>query len=308
MTKLACRALFAVVVLIFSSAVSADPVRWYLQGVTLSDGGRAIGSFVFDADTNTYTEIDIATTIGTGLPATSYGDPNPESPGNSNGLLSVPDDSADPLTGQPLVAMEFAQPLSNAGGTTTINTSGFSFEGKCGNNGASDPNECSLIIVSRDFTAGLVTTVKPGAHINAGMNGSWFNPLTPGQGILVDVFPDIPLVFLAWFTFDVTEPPVGLPPATVGDINHRWLTAQGSFRNNEAVLDVFLTTGGLFNDPAMVSVTNPNRYGRIVLTYSDDCRSGLMEFELFEQELSDILPIERIANDNVPLCMELDQE
>ncbi len=305
MTKLACRALLAVVVLIFSSAVSADPVRWYLQGVTLSDGGRVIGSFDFDADTDTYTEIDIATTIGTELTGADYGDPNPDSASDSTGLISVPDDTADPLTGQPLLALEFAQPLGNTGGTITINTAGLSFEGKCSQSGL---QECGLVVVARDITAGLVTTVRPGAHINAGMNGSWFNPLTPGQGILVDVFPDIPLVFLAWFTFDVAQSPAGLPPATVGDINHRWLTAQGTFRNNEAVLDVFLTTGGLFNDPAMVSVTNPNRYGRIVLTYSDDCRSGLMEFELFEQELSDILPIERIANDNVPLCMELDQE
>jgi len=305
MTKFASRALFALVVLTFSTAASAEPVRWYLQGVTFSDGGRAVGSFVFDSDTGTYTEIDIATTIGTELPGADYGDPNPDSPSDSTGLLSVADDTANPLTGQPLLALGFTQALGNAGGTITIDPAGLSFEGKCGQSGM---QECGLVVVARDITAGVVSSDKPGAHINAGMNGSWFNPLTPGQGILVDVFPDIPLVFLAWFTFDVSQPQAGLPPATVGDINHRWLTAQGTFRGNEAVLDVFLTTGGLFNDPAMVSVTNPNRYGRIVLTYSDDCRSGTMEFELFEQQLSDILPIERIADDNVPLCMELDQE
>lgn len=297
------RALFAIALLTASSAVCADPVRWYLQGVTLSDGSRAIGSFSFDADTGTYSGVDIATTIGTELDGFIYGDTNPENPGDSTGILALPDASVSPLTGQPLIVLAFEQPLGNAGGTVPIDTRGVSFEGKCSQSGV---QECGLVVVSRDVTAGLVTTVKPGAHINAGMNGSWFNPNTPGQGILIDVFPDIPLVFLAWFTFDVNDAP-GLP-ATVGDAGQRWLTAQGTFRGNEAVLDVFLTTGGLFNDPAMVSVTNPNRYGRIVLTYNDDCRSGHMEFELFEQELSDILPIERVANDNVPLCMELDQE
>lgn len=40
----------------------AVPLMWNLQGVTFDDGGTATGSFVYDADTQTYSAINIQTT------------------------------------------------------------------------------------------------------------------------------------------------------------------------------------------------------------------------------------------------------
>ena len=176
MTKFASRALFALVVLTFSTAASAEPVRWYLQGVTFSDGGRAVGSFVFDSDTGTYTEIDIATTIGTELPGADYGDPNPDSPSDSTGLLSVADDTANPLTGQPLLALGFTQALGNAGGTITIDPAGLSFEGKCGQSGM---QECGLVVVARERIEEVLEAtqrrvdaeIKKSAALSSGISG-----------------------------------------------------------------------------------------------------------------------------------------
>src|SRR6476661_962693 len=47
-----------------SSTMWANPVTWYLSNVTFNDGGRAVGSFVYDADTKTVSSINIQTTPG----------------------------------------------------------------------------------------------------------------------------------------------------------------------------------------------------------------------------------------------------
>ncbi|MDX1555108.1 MAG: hypothetical protein R3212_03685, partial [Xanthomonadales bacterium] len=65
-----------------------------------------------------------------------------------------------------------------------------------------------------------------GFQINAGLNDAWFNALTPGQGFFITVFPDIEMMFLAWFTYD-TERPDPSVMADVGEPGHRWLTAFG---------------------------------------------------------------------------------
>ena len=51
-------------------------------------------------------------------------------------------------------------------------------------------------------------------RINPGLNGAWFNPVSSGQGFLIEVFPDINQVFLAWFTYDTTQP----DPATSAQV------------------------------------------------------------------------------------------
>lgn len=51
--------------LLLSAAVSgADPVTWFLSDVRFDDGGTASGSFVFDADTQAFSNVDITTTDG----------------------------------------------------------------------------------------------------------------------------------------------------------------------------------------------------------------------------------------------------
>ena len=96
----------------------AVPVQWTLAGVTLgppSVAGTASGSFVYDSDTNSYSNIDITTTAFTftlnsapvSVPSQHYttvtqGTSSYLTAGNANGA------------GLTLI---FTQPLNNAGGT-----------------------------------------------------------------------------------------------------------------------------------------------------------------------------------------------
>ena len=142
--------------------------------------------------------------------------------------------------------------------------------------------------------------------INPGLAGSWFNSQTSGQGFFLDVFPGIPLVFLAWFTYDTAQP-MGGSSAVVGDDNHRWVTAQGPFDGKTATLDVTLTTGGLFDDPTDTTNSDPGTYGSIELDFKD-CTQGTVTYDFFSNGLSGVVPITRISKDNVPLCEMLNEQ
>jgi hypothetical protein len=54
--------MIVVVLLAGSMSANAVPLVWNLQGVTFDDGGTATGSFVYDANTSTYSAINIQTT------------------------------------------------------------------------------------------------------------------------------------------------------------------------------------------------------------------------------------------------------
>jgi hypothetical protein len=165
------------------------------------------------------------------------------------------------------------------------------------------PNASARKSVSRAVTAktsspiSRVTASSANCKMNPAHNGAWFNPETAGQGYFVDVLPDTDLVFMSWFTYD-TSPPGEDAMAQVGDPGHRWVTAQGPFEGNTAELAVFLTRGGLFDDPAPVENVPA---GSITLTF-DDCATGTVDYDFTDSEVSGSVPIARLANDNVSLC------
>ena len=93
-------------------------MRWTLSGVQLSPpAGTASGSFVYDADTNTYSNVDITTTpfsITVNGTVTAVSGQHYTAAGATNtnsyllGIISG---------GGASFSMLFAQPLTNAGGT-----------------------------------------------------------------------------------------------------------------------------------------------------------------------------------------------
>lgn len=138
----------------------------------------------------------------------------------------------------------------------------------------------------------------PGFVINAGLNDAWYNRATPGQGFFLTVFEDIQMMFLAWFTYD-TERPAGNVMANIGEPGHRWLTAYGPYDGDTAELEVELTQGGVFdsaNPPVMQSAD-----GTIVVEFAG-CNEGLVTYDITSAGVSGVVPIERIAIDNVPFC------
>lgn len=134
--------------------------------------------------------------------------------------------------------------------------------------------------------------------INSGLNDSWFNIDTAGQGFFITVFPDIEAIFLAWFTYDTERPDESLT-ANLGEPGHRWLTAFGNYAGNLAVLDVELTVGGVFNSDEPAPVQSAD--GTIEIEFMD-CNSAIIRYDITSAGVMGEIPISRIAIDNVPLC------
>jgi sugar lactone lactonase YvrE len=134
-------------------------------------------------------------------------------------------------------------------------------------------------------------------QINAGLNDAWYNPATDGQGFSITVFPDKKLIFLSWFTYDTAHPSEDTP-SNLGDASHRWLTALGSYETNQSVMDVSVTSGGLFDTSTDITRKED---GTVTVTF-DGCNSGILEYDIPSINRQGTIPITRIAGDNIALC------
>jgi len=142
----------------------------------------------------------------------------------------------------------------------------------------------------------------PLVNMNAGLNDAWFYPVTAGQGFFITVFPDIGYVSLSWFTYDTVRPDEGVT-ANLGEPGHRWLNALGQYTGNQAVMDITIASGGLFDTPTEITEVND---GTIILTFTD-CTSGTVEYDIPSIGQTGLVPIQRVVNDNVALCESLAQ-
>lgn len=143
--------------------------------------------------------------------------------------------------------------------------------------------------------------LESGILINAGLSDAWFNPATDGQGFFIIVFPEISVVFMAWFTYDVARPQDDIE-ANLGEPGHRWITAQGPYDGGTAILGVTVTRGGVFGSGEPVPENRAE--GSIELVFGS-CAQGLVRYDLPGLGLMGEVPIQRVVNDNVPLCESL---
>jgi len=134
--------------------------------------------------------------------------------------------------------------------------------------------------------------------INIGLNDAWFNPQTPGQGFFIIVLPHLKQIFLAWFTYDTERPPADVT-AFLQEPGHRWMTAQGEYEGDSAVLTLFVSSGGVFNSALPAPVTESG--GEILLEFTG-CNSGTVTFDIPSMDLQGVVPIERVAADNIAQC------
>lgn len=137
--------------------------------------------------------------------------------------------------------------------------------------------------------------------INAGMSDAWFNPLTSGQGFIINVFPHLGQMFVSWFTFDTVRPADDIE-AIIGEPGHRWLTAQGPYAGDKAELTIYRSAGGVFNAVPPTPVSDAE--GTMTIEFAD-CNTALLSYELTSPGLTGEVPIQRIVKDNVPLCETL---
>ena len=129
--------------------------------------------------------------------------------------------------------------------------------------------------------------------VNAGMDGAWVNGDTLGQGFLVDAHPDPEggnFIFVAWFTYG---------DDTVS--GQRWLTAQGGFAGSTAAIDIYETTGGLFDDPHPVDVSP---VGTMTIDFAD-CSNAQLSYTLSDEGLGGDMAISRLIPNAQAMCEEL---
>ena len=131
------------------------------------------------------------------------------------------------------------------------------------------------------------TTAYAGVNANQhGITGSWFNPATGGQGLEIELYPDLVapgsgLLFGGWFTYDV---------AAAG--GQRWYALSGTVANNGsiALLGIYAGYGGNFAAAPSVPAT---QVGTATLTFST-CDSGTLSYVFFDGRVGTI-PLSRLT-------------
>ena len=129
--------------------------------------------------------------------------------------------------------------------------------------------------------------VKSNFTINEGIQGSWLNPATGGQGVFFDVMPGSSNLFaMAWFTWTNTP----------GERD--WLTAVGTFSGGTAQMDVFRSRGGRFNAADAVT-TSP--VGNATVTFTS-CSAAELRFTLLDPPVTATVPLRRLLPTS-PICV-----
>jgi len=150
--------------LLLPFTASANPIMWTLNDFEFNDGGFAIGSFVFDADTALFSEVNITTTAGSTLSGDTYGFAGPYS-GRTSGSFAT-SDTAD-YTDQLNFFFNIDGVMSNAGGT--LNVFGFNSydigdfawgEGICSDSACGDYDDA---LTSRSYLVNSTPTITGAA-------------------------------------------------------------------------------------------------------------------------------------------------
>ena len=124
-----------------------------------------------------------------------------------------------------------------------------------------------------------------GQTINRGHSGFWFNLETPGQGISVELHPELNRFgFLAFYGFETAQ------GVKLGAGDQRWLTGQGEYADDTLNMDLFSTSGGVFND-SQPPTTDPVGTARFVV---EDCRNATLAIDLPADNVSASIPLQRL--------------
>lgn len=296
-----------------------DTVRWSYSGnrnhdVTADDfswGSETSNSFTYERTFNSIGEVLYHCTV--------HSAPGRDINTFQNGRLNVVENTENqpPSAGFDFVCADlecsFTDQSSDSDGT--VSSWAWDF-GDGGTSASGNPDHAfaeegtylvSLTVTdndgAQDSTSQSVTvSVSPpdSVVINFGMMDAWFNPATNGQGFLITVWEDIQIMFVAWFTFDTERPPEDAV-AVLGEAGQRWITASGTWVGDTAVLDIYLSTGGVFNSPEPPITTGPDPIGTMMIKWTS-CNSAVVSYDIPSLDLVGETPIERIVLAHVAVC------
>ena len=140
-----------------------------------------------------------------------------------------------------------------------------------------------------------------GFEINQGLNDTWYNIATNGQGFFIITYPELKTMFLTWFTYDTVRPDESVP-FMLGEPGHRWMTAYGTYEGNRAELAITMTTGGIFDSGQPVPENSPD--GTMIVEF-ENCTTGTVRYDITSINSQGEVPIQRVTADNVELCEAL---
>jgi protocatechuate 3,4-dioxygenase beta subunit len=105
------------------------------------------------------------------------------------------------------------------------------------------------------------TTARP-TNADFALSGNWYQPSTSGQGFIIEVNPNAPVIFFAWYTYAQNG-------STLGAAGQRWFTGQGAYSTGTRTMTAVLyeTTGGVF-DTATPSTQSSAAVGNVTLAFS----------------------------------------
>ena len=76
----------------------------------------------------------------------------------------------------------------------------------------------------------------------------------------------------------------------------------------QSVMNIELTSGGIFDAASVITRTDPpGSDGTLILTF-DSCSSGTIEYDIPSINQQGVVPIQRVADDNIVLCEALSTE
>ena len=79
------------------------------------------------------------------------------------------------------------------------------------------------------------------------------------------------------------------------------LTAAGPIEGYQVLMNIEMTSDGIFEPaPEIIRTDPPGSDGTIILTF-DSCNSGTVEFDILSINRQGIVPIQRVAGDNIAL-------
>jgi hypothetical protein len=142
------------------------------------------------------------------------------------------------------------------------------------------------------YIAQATGSTTPTGTINVnqrGLTGSWYQPSTSGQGMEVEIFPNLAaggsgVVQVSWFTFD---------SVAGGSERQRWYTLGGPVSTGQpASLTIYQNVGGNFN---AAPITTAQAIGSATLSF-DSCTSGQLAYQFSDGSgRSGSIPLTRIT-------------
>lgn len=134
--------------------------------------------------------------------------------------------------------------------------------------------------------------------ISSNMAGAWEYSVTAGSGLFMDVFDENNLMFIAWFTYDLERPDPSVT-AMIGDPGHRWVTGIGPFTGDTATLDLYWTSGMVFDSATPPPSTEQD--GSMTIEF-ESCTAGQVTYDLGIAGVSGDFPISRLSAENSAVC------